>query len=77
MKWIMEWDKQNCEKSRTSHLQVSCKVGVFKNFAKFTGILFFNKVASELFQNFMDNFFVEHLRTTASGNERLSFVQNL
>ena len=52
-----------------------------KNFDKFTEIhlcwsLFFNKVASELWQNFMRNFFIEHLRTTASENERLSFYQN-
>ena len=56
--------------------------GFFKNFAKFTEIhlcqsLFFNKVASNFWQNFMGNFFIEHLQTTASENERLSFVQNL
>ena len=55
-----------------------CKIGFFKNFAKFTEIhlcrsLFFNKAASELLQNFMRNVFIEHLGTTASENERLSF----
>ena len=69
-------------KSRTNHLQVFCKVGDFKNFAKFTEIylcrsLFFNKVASELWLNLVSNFFIEQLLTTASENERLSFVQNL
>ena len=56
--------------------------GVFKNFPKFTEIhlcrsLFLNKVASELWQNFMSNFFIEHLMTTSCENEGLSFVQNL
>ena len=51
------------------------------NFAKFVEIylcrsLFFIKVASELCQNVMSNLFIEHLRTTTSENERLSFVQN-
>ena len=40
-------------KSKTSHSQLFCKMGILKNFAKFTEIhlcrtLFFNKVASEL-----------------------------
>ena len=52
-----------------------------KNFAKFTEMhlcrsLFFNKITSELSQNFMRNFLIEHLRTTPSENKRLSFVQN-
>ena len=63
--------------------QAICKCSaLFKDFAKFTEIhlcrsFFFNKVESELWQNFMSNFSIEHLRTTASENERLSFVQNL
>ena len=39
--------------------------------------LFFNKAASKFSQNFMRNFFIEHLRATTSENETLSFVQNL
>ena len=54
--------------------------GFLKNFAKFTEIhlcrSFLNKVASELWWDFMRNFFIEHLRATASENERLSSVQN-
>ena len=45
-----------CAKSRTSHLQVFCKI--FLNSQKKTLVSdsFFNKVASELLQNFMSNF---------------------
>ena len=77
----MEWDIWNCAKSRTSYSQVFCKIGFLKNFGKFTEIhlcqgLFFNKVTSEFWQNFMRNISIEHLRATASENVRLSFVQN-
>ena len=51
-----------------------------QNFAKFTGIhfcrsLFFNKVARELWQNFMNNIFIDQLWTAASENEKLSFFK--
>ena len=79
--WNELWNEAyKTTKSRTNHLQVFC--GDFKNFAKFTEIylcrsLFFSKVASELWLNLVSNFFIEQLLTTASENERLSFVQNL
>ena len=81
MKWIIKLNKtvQNPEPAivRSSRRKV-----FLQNFAKFTGIhlcrsLFFNKVARELWQNFMNNIFIDQLWTTASENEKLSFVQNL
>ena len=58
---------------------VFCKIGFLKpNFARDTAVSesLFNKVASEFWQNFMRNLFIEHLRVTASENKRLSFAQN-
>ena len=70
MKRIMERDiYYKTAKSRTSHLQVFCKKGFFKNSLnsqKYTCVEFF----SIIWQNFMSNF-------SASENERLPFVQNL
>ena len=60
---------------RSSHQRCSIKIGVLKNFAKYTGkhlcqCLFLNKVADLFFcefcKIFKNTFFTEHLYTTAS-----------
>ena len=75
-----------CQTTRSSHRRCSVKKGVLRNFAKFTGKhlcqrLFFDKVAGlrplaqvfsyEFCEISKNNFFTEHLQTTAS--EHLSF----
>ena len=59
--------------AQSSHLQMFCKVGVSKNFAKFTGkrlcwSLFFIVLQPSSLHIFKNTFFIEHLRVTASNS---------
>ena len=76
-------------KHRSSHRRCSIKIGVLKNFVKFTGkhlcqSLYFNKVAGDLAQVFSckfceifkKNFFTEHRWPTASVSIYLARKKN-